>query len=269
MKRGAVMNRRVLVVAPVWLGSLLAFPLTAGGQSAATTHLAAARVQVHALHFDSAALLVRGALDSASGASRSDRVEAWLLLGVVEFYQGHDSATATDFRHALGLDPKLEATELSRYDSALVVVLETERRALTTSRAVPAIDSNIVVDCTRRCSDIVYPQVIEFRPNWTPVEGFDVLHNLTGFMLVRFITDMAGGVRPGSIAVVMSTVPLPFKQSAQDWLDALARARFRPARTGAGRPASVLLEGRVSFERGHLGYVTITGGRTAFVPVGR
>ena len=60
----------------------------------------------------------------------------------------------------------------------------------------------------------------------------------------------------------------PMKQTAQDWVDALARARFRPARTGAGRPASVLLEARVSFESGHLGYVTITGGHVVFVPVG-
>jgi hypothetical protein len=30
----------------------------------------------------------------------------------------------------------------------------------------------------------------------------------------------------------------------------------------------VLLEARVSFESGHLGYVTITGGHVVFVPVG-
>ncbi len=260
------MNRRPLVVPAAWLGALLAFATIGAAQSSAAERLSAARVLLRALRFDSAAQLARAALDSASGASRSDRVEAWLLLGVVEFYQGHDSGTGAAFRQALELEPQLDASGLSRYDSSLVVLLEAQRLALGTRPAAPPSDPNAVVDCTRLCPDVVYPHLLEFRPNWPPVELFDVVH-YRGRMTVRFATDTAGGVLPGSITMVYSELPAPLKPVAQAWLDALGRARFKPAHTAAGQPAAVLLEVRVAFERGRVSSVSATSGRRfAFVP---
>src|SRR6266699_2943570 len=74
------------------------FPLA--GQSAADDRLAAARAAMRAMNFDSAASLLRQTLDSTGRPSHDERLEAWLLLGVVQFYQGDDSGTAADFRQA-------------------------------------------------------------------------------------------------------------------------------------------------------------------------
>jgi hypothetical protein len=263
------MARRPFVAAAGCLSALLASATMGAAQSSAAARLAAARVQAHAMRFDSAARLARGALDSVSGASRSDRVEAWLLLGVVEFYQGHDSGTGAAFRQALELEPQLDASELSRYDSALVLLLEAQRQTLGTRPAAPPSDPNALVDCTRLCPDVVYPQLIEFRPNWPAVDRFDVLH-YRGSMTVRFATDTAGGVLPGSITLVFSALPPPLKPVAQAWLDALARARFKPAHRAAGQQVSALLDLRVAFERGRVSNVSATSGRRfVFVPGAR
>src|SRR2546430_700607 len=101
------------------------FPLA--GQSAADDRLAAARAAIRAMNFDSAASLLRHTLESTGRPSHDERLEAWLLLGVVQFYQGDDSGTAADFRQALELEPRLQAQGLAKYDSALVVLFEAQR----------------------------------------------------------------------------------------------------------------------------------------------
>src|SRR5574342_561312 len=66
------------------------------------------------MQLDSAAVLLREALDTSGHPMRSDQVEAWLLLGVISFYKGDDSGTAGDFRHAIALDPLLKSDGLAR-----------------------------------------------------------------------------------------------------------------------------------------------------------
>ncbi len=75
------------------------------GQNPANDRLAAARAQLHAMRFDSAAILLRGALDGSDRAMPEDQAEALVLLGVIAFYKGDDSGAAGAFRHALALDP--------------------------------------------------------------------------------------------------------------------------------------------------------------------
>ena len=53
------------------------------GQNAATDRLAAARVQLNAMRFDSAAILLRGALDGSDHALPEDQAEALLLADSV------------------------------------------------------------------------------------------------------------------------------------------------------------------------------------------
>lgn len=116
-----LMRRRAM---PWVVASLLAAlgSAPAMGQRTASARLTAARAALHSLKLDSAALLLRDLLRSADDIPREDRVDAWLLLGVVQFYQGSDSGTAVDFREALILQPGIRADGLATYDAALVTL---------------------------------------------------------------------------------------------------------------------------------------------------
>ena len=98
------------------LSALLLWGRSTTAQITAADRITAARVEFRAMKLDSAAVLLRYAMDSTAAPSRADLVEAWLLLGVVEFYRGNDSATASSFHQALALEPRLEASGLARYD---------------------------------------------------------------------------------------------------------------------------------------------------------
>ncbi len=128
--------RRLLCSALLSLAATVA-PGPVASQSTSAERLATARAQVRAMQLDSAALLLRETVGTIGRPSREERVEAWLLLGVVQFYKGDDSGTAADFRHALALEPRLEASGLARYDSALVILFEAQRRPYNTCRTLP------------------------------------------------------------------------------------------------------------------------------------
>ena len=57
------------------------------GQNA-NDRLAATRAQLHAMQFDSAAVLLRGTLDASDHAEPEEQAEALQLLGVIAFYKG-------------------------------------------------------------------------------------------------------------------------------------------------------------------------------------
>src|SRR5438309_8614001 len=129
------------------LFSLLALPAALAAQQQATTSRAAglinlARKQIRANRTDSALTLLKLAADSATGGSVSDREQAYVLLGVIEYVANRDSgATALAFRHALQLDPGLQAAGLAQVDSALERILLAERSAMppdTTARRAPS-----------------------------------------------------------------------------------------------------------------------------------
>src|SRR3989442_7970623 len=91
---------------------LAAFP-TLRAQDTATALLREARVAVQANRLDSASALLRRLIDTLVPATRAERAQAWVWLGVVHFYRGKDSLAGGAFREALGLDAGLEGTGLA------------------------------------------------------------------------------------------------------------------------------------------------------------
>ncbi|HYL55990.1 MAG TPA: hypothetical protein VEU73_10505, partial [Gemmatimonadales bacterium] len=74
------------------------------GQSRAAQFVDSARVQLAANHADSAAALLRVALDSSTGATTGERVNALVWEGIVEFVKGDEAGTRAAFREACTLD---------------------------------------------------------------------------------------------------------------------------------------------------------------------
>jgi hypothetical protein len=200
------------------------------GQRTPGARLTAARTALRSLKLDSAARLLRDLLKSADEIPREDRVEAWLLLGIVQFYQGSDSATAADFREALILQPGLRADGLATYDSALVTLFEAQRSGATAAR-----------DCSTRGADgVARPRLISF-PSFEglPPDFFDIVHNLDGALTLRFVVDSTGRVVPGTVGVVSST--LKMRELEREILRAFPRARFTAGRAD-GRSVSVMVQ---------------------------
>jgi hypothetical protein len=227
-----------------------AAPFAFASQIASADRLAAARAQLRATKLDSAALLVREALDATSHPPHEQQVEAWLLLGVIDFYKGDDSGTAADFRHALALEPHLKADGLAHYDSALVVLFNAQRPAAPVDTARPVRRIDAVVDCSRTCpEDVVLPVLIEFPSLEGPYpDDFDVDYGRHGKLTVQLIVDTAGRVAPGSVRVVASN--LQIKALERALLGALPKARFTPGRSTQGPSVSLLVQGKLGFRLG-------------------
>ena len=189
---------------------LLGFPATLASQQAATSRAAdlvtLARTQIRANRADSALTLLKVAADSATGGTVGDRVQAYVLLGVLEYIAHRDSsATAQAFRHALQLDPGFQAGGLADVDSALIRILTAERNTLppdtasarvaasAPSGATAGSPSDVAHDCVRRCrGGEIKPQLIE-RPQFTKASrsnnagGMGMSHNLSP---ERFVPSM-------------------------------------------------------------------------------
>jgi len=167
-----------------------------GQQSQATPLLTEARAQIQMARGDSAARLLARVLDPGTGASVAERVEALVLRGILEFFQGQESATAASFRDALTLNPTLQAPLLASFDTALVTILEAQRRLVTAS------PDTVVRDCSTRCpSNVLHPRVQQygdFEP-FNP-EGFALSHSLDHRTLVlRFVVSATGRVEGQSV----------------------------------------------------------------------
>ena len=223
-------------------------PCSIAGQSAAADRLAAAQAEVRVMKLDSAAVLLRQTLDMTDRLSNEERVEAWLLLGVVQFYKGDDSGTAVDFRQALALEPRLDTSGLARYDSALVVLLEAQRGGIAAHRDSEAstLGASELKNCVPRCPRNVTPPKPLHRPDvsWMP-SGTEQVRGGRGELVVRYVVTARGRVAPGSIVIVSGYVPLGFQSAV---LSALARASFLPARDG-DRPVAVMVEEKTELER--------------------
>lgn len=130
------MRHRALAVVAV---GCIAGTLPLSDQQAATTQrLVDARQQIGAHRLDSAATLLRGVTGSPD-ASASQRAEAFMWLGVVSFYQGHDSGAAAAFREALKGEPLLAAEPvLARLDSGLADIWGAEQTTALCGDSVPA-----------------------------------------------------------------------------------------------------------------------------------
>src|SRR5438093_6091787 len=249
---------------------LLGFPATLASVQAATSRAAdlvtLARTQIRANRADSALTLLKVAADSATGGTVGDRVQAYVLLGVIEYIAHRDSsATALAFRHALQLDPGLQAAGLAQVDSALIRILAGERSAMapdTTMRhdplppqrpatpPAPTSPFGPMHDCVRRCrGGETKPEVIQ-RPQ-LPQSDPAVLGGQTrGVIVVRFIVGVEGAPEPESIRVTTNTVQALTDQV----LDALRATHFRPATLNG---EAVRAEVEMRFEFRAVGYNTI------------
>jgi hypothetical protein len=200
--------------------------------------LGEARGQLRERNLDSAAALLRRITDSTRWTDSARRIDALVLLGMVRYYQGDDSASLVAFRGALTLDPALVVPRLAQLDSTLGARFDSAKVALP---HVP--DPDTLYICSPRCEGLdVPPQRVESGPSMGGAIILELVdvggESLHGTALLRAIVDTLGGVEAGSVEVVRSDV-------LQDLLDhavqSLLTARFRPGRAH-GRPVRVLIE---------------------------
>ena len=117
-------------------------------QTPAGRSVAAARAQLEALDSDSAAVLLRFAVNPAVGASFTERVRAYTLLGIAELGRGQPPAAARALREALALDPELRADSLTDLHPDLRATLDAERAAMARARALtlrPEVSSDTLI----------------------------------------------------------------------------------------------------------------------------
>ena len=115
---------------------VLGFAVRAGAQTTAADLIAAAQVQVRDHNLDSAAVLLHQVVRPDAPGTLQERIEGWLLLGMVHYYAGRDSATADAFREVVMLAPDFQAPGLAARDSTLARMLE-QQRAQVQSGVVP------------------------------------------------------------------------------------------------------------------------------------
>lgn len=124
------------------LGFLVAMSTASAHVSAQTGPAAAiaeARAQIDAINVDSAAALLRLALDPTSGASERQRVRAFVLLGITHLMLRREREARGAFRQALLLDPQLRVDSLADLSSDLLSVFNSERGTLPAPTVVATV----------------------------------------------------------------------------------------------------------------------------------
>src|SRR2546425_1538980 len=91
------LSRAVWVVTPLCFGPAVVHAQADSGAPASAELITQARAQLRARQLDSAAVLLRRVTD-APARSPAARVQAWVLLGIVNFYSASDSAASEAFR---------------------------------------------------------------------------------------------------------------------------------------------------------------------------
>ena len=162
------------------------------GQSRAAQLVDSARVQLSANQADSAAALLRIALDSATGATTGERVNALVWEGIVQFVRGDSARTRAAFREAFTLDGGLDVKGLDRMSPDLAKTFEQEKAALVRRKAVYV--SGDVDDPPRR---LVGPPVDYPPALWR--------RHVQGFVEVAAVIDTTG--RPEASTVEVLSTP--------------------------------------------------------------
>jgi Tfp pilus assembly protein PilF len=239
----------------------LGTPAAAQAQSRPATLIAAARSQLQARRLDSAAILLRQAVDTGSGGTLGEHVEAWVLLGVVHFYSGDDSAAANDFHQALSLDRRFEPTGLVLSDSELAHLFAAERARLPsaptpslagsdeptarrTGTAAEAMGDLSVHECVPRCAAGEVMPRLRNIPRLTTLDQIPMgALRMRGLVLVRLIVSAAGIPEPESIHVISGSLVAVDAEVVR----AVQAALFRPALAN-GHPVRASVEVRFEFE---------------------
>ena len=86
-----------------------------------------------ARRLDSSAALLRR-VTTLPSARNEEKTEAWIWLGIGQFYAGRETVTRDAFREALALSPLVQAN-LEQIDSTLASILENERTKLWQAQA--------------------------------------------------------------------------------------------------------------------------------------
>jgi TonB family protein len=170
-----------------WLLALCAGRLS--GQSRAAQLVDAARVQVAASHLDSAAALLRAALDTAAHATPVERQNALVWEGIVHFARGDSDLARGAFRQALALDSALDVKGLDRLSPELAQLFRQEKAAAVRSGLVYV--SGSVDESPRRLSGppVDYPRSL-------------LLRHVQGRVQLAAIVDTTGRVEPPSVKVL-------------------------------------------------------------------
>ncbi len=224
----------------IMLGALAALATaSARAQDSSTVLLGAARAHLTARRMDSAAVLYRRVAE-APGWRANDRVQAWVMLGVVDYYRLGDSATADAFRHALELDPSFQVQSLASFEPAIADILTKERAALT-----PAAQEAQVFDCLNKCPSGVMPPQFEFFPR---IEVGDASVGVSdrrsrSFLQFEAVVSPDGVLEPESVVVSGGTA----RGAEGEIRRALLQARFHPGRGAAG-PVRARVRLRFDFE---------------------
>jgi TonB family protein len=160
------------------------------GQSRASQLVDSARVQVAANHLDSAAALLRAALDTALHAAPAERQNALVWDGIVHFFRGEPELARSAFRQALALDSALDVKGLERLSPELAQFFQQEKNATPWRRAVYYV-SGSVDESPRRLSGppVDYPRSLLRR-------------HVQGFVQVAAIIDTAGRAERASVEVL-------------------------------------------------------------------
>ena len=226
-------------VAPALAAALSLAAAGAAAQGSASQRVDRAFAQLNARQPDSAEALLRPVADSVVRATPGERGAAWLLLGVIDFYDGRDgdSAAARDFRRALAFAPGLRGEWLARVDSQLGDIWRRERghalcgtlpfpRLATPGDKVSALEGQ--------------PKILSGPIPHYP-EGARDAH-ITGRVLMIGIVDTTGRVERGSIKV-LTTPQEALSRSAVSYFEG---AKFQPARI-AGQAVRTCVEIPVDF----------------------
>ena len=227
-------------------------PGPVSAQARAADLVTGARLQLRAGNVDSGLALLRVALDSSTTGTSTDRVNAFVWRGVLQFFKGRDSLARESFREALLIDPRLEVAGLAQIDSALATEFEAVRRsvqppvltrpsaALGRLAAPPRQDS--AYSCVPECHGLDQPpRTLSADAQTVIVSGAAGAPVMGGVALVRFVVDTSGAVEPSSVSVVSSPSP----GLAELLMDHVRRLRFAPGRA-QGRAVRVLLQWRLN-----------------------
>lgn len=171
------------LLVPLW-----AAPLELPCQSRAALLVDSARAQLGAHHPDSAAALLRAALDSSADASPADRKNAFIWTAIVQFVRGDAGLARAAFRQALALDSTLDVKGLAQLSPELELLFQQEKQAAVRQGFVYI--SGTVDESPRRVSGppVDYPRALWRR-------------HPDGLVQMEAVIDTAGRAEPASVRV--------------------------------------------------------------------
>jgi hypothetical protein len=224
--------------------------------------MAVALSHIKSQNLDSAAGLLQRV---ATAASRPVpvRVQAWVLLGVVEFYRSGDSAAAVALREALALDPNLQVPALETAYPDVAQLLAAERAALA-NRApsvAPSVFSDSgdgasrVYDCLAKCPEGVRPPYFESFPRLEIMESSisgaaSIRGRMRTFLSFTGVIDEHGILEQESLRLSGGTA----RGTESDLRRGLTQARFRPGRLN-NAPVRTRVTLRFDFQAEGAGWV--------------